>query len=182
VLATLAPLIGVPLVLLPIHLVWLELIVHPVSAIVFQAEPASLDIMSRPPRDPVAPLLPRPSVIRSSLSGLVLALASFTAYWWQWQSLGETTARALALVVLLAGYQTLMFAERVALPGLAVNLLPGTRVFWAVWTASLLSLVVLLSVDVVAATFRVSVPEGRYLVAAVAAGVLSVGWRLWRPR
>jgi len=55
VLAIAAPSIGMPLVLLPIHLVWLELIVHPVSAIVFQAEPAAADIMSRPPRDPAAP-------------------------------------------------------------------------------------------------------------------------------
>ena len=119
-------------------------------------------------------------MIRSGLSGLLLALASFTAYWWQWQSLGETQARALALVVLLAGYQTLMFAERVALPGLAVDRVPRTRVFWAVWFASLLSLVLILYVDVVAATFRVSVPAGKHLAAAVAAGVLSVSWRLRR--
>jgi len=75
-----------------------------------------------------------------------------------------------------------MFAERVALPGLAVDRLPRTRAFWAVWIVSLLSLAVILYVDVVAATFRVSVPEGKYLAAAVAAGVLSVGWRLRRPR
>ena len=41
ILAIAAPVTGVPLILLPIHLVWLELIVHPVSAIVFQAEPAA---------------------------------------------------------------------------------------------------------------------------------------------
>jgi P-type Ca2+ transporter type 2C len=178
VLAISAPLMGMPLVLLPIHLVWLELIVHPVSAIVFQAEPTSLDVMNRPPRDPAAPLLPRASVIRSGLSGGLLALASFTTYWWQWQSLGETQARALALVVLLAGYQVLMFAERLALPALAVDPLPRTRVFWVVWSASALSLVVILSLDVVAETFRVSMPDGKPLAAAIAVGVLSVGWRL----
>jgi hypothetical protein len=35
VLAIVTPLAGLPLLLLPIHLVWLELIVHPVSALVF---------------------------------------------------------------------------------------------------------------------------------------------------
>ena len=44
-LAISRPRLGVPLLLMPMHLVWLELIVHPVSAIVFQAEPASADIM-----------------------------------------------------------------------------------------------------------------------------------------
>ncbi len=88
-LAIWAPLIGVPLVLLPIHLVWLELIVHPVSAVVFQAEPAAADIMSRPPRNPAAPLLPRAAAMHSALSGGVLTVASFAMYWWHWPSLGE---------------------------------------------------------------------------------------------
>ena len=82
VLAIWAPLIGVPLVLMPIHLIWLELIVHPVSAIVFQAEPASADIMNQPPRNPSAPLLPRAAVRRSTVSGVLLAVASFAMYWW----------------------------------------------------------------------------------------------------
>ncbi len=36
----------------------------------------------------------------------------------------------------------------------------------------------MLYLDVVAETFRVSVPEGKHLAAAIAVGVLSVGWRL----
>jgi Ca2+-transporting ATPase len=180
VLAIWAPLMDMPLLLLPIHLVWLELIVHPVSAIVFQAEPAAADIMNRPPRNPSAPLLPRPAIIRSALSGGLLAMASFGTYWWQWHALGEMQARALALVVLLAGYQVLMFAERLALPALAVDPLPRTRVFWIVWCASALSLPAILSVDSVADTFRVSLPDARHVAVAIAVGVLSVGWRLIR--
>ena len=38
-LALLAPLSGMPLLLLPVDLVWLELIVHPVSALAFEADP-----------------------------------------------------------------------------------------------------------------------------------------------
>ncbi|MGE5246059.1 MAG: cation-translocating P-type ATPase, partial [Betaproteobacteria bacterium] len=115
-LAVLAPVTGIPLLLLPIHLVWLELIVHPVSAVVFQAEKAKASLMTRPPRDPADPLLPRAAIMRSAVSGGLLAAASFAAYWWQWPAVGEPQARALALVVLMAGYQTLVFAERVALP------------------------------------------------------------------
>jgi ATP-dependent DNA helicase Rep len=51
--------IGLPPLLLPVHLVWLELIIHPVSAIVFQVEPAPPGLMQQPPRSPKAPLLPR---------------------------------------------------------------------------------------------------------------------------
>ena len=76
-LAIAAPLAGLPLVLLPIHLVWLELIVHPVSALVFQAERATAAVMARPPRDPAAPLLPRAAIVRSTASGALLAGAAF---------------------------------------------------------------------------------------------------------
>jgi Ca2+-transporting ATPase len=178
VMAIAAPLIGVPLVLLPIHLVWLELIVHPVSAIVFQAEPGEEDIMRRPPRDPAAPLLPRAAMLRSALSGGVLAVASFGMYWWQWQPLGEAQARALALIVLLSGYQILMFAERLALPALAVAPIPRTRVFWTVWFASALSMVVILYIPAAAQMFRIDPPAGMPVFAAVVLGVLAVGWRL----
>ncbi|MBK5187906.1 MAG: cation-translocating P-type ATPase [Gemmatimonadaceae bacterium] len=177
-LAILAPSIGVPLVLLPIHLVWLELIVHPVSAIVFQAEPAAADIMNRPPRDPAAPLLPREAMIRSAISGAVLAAASFAMYWWQWRSVGEAQARALALIALLAGYQIIMFAERLALPALAVDPIPRTLVFWSTWCASALSLIVILYVPAAARMFRLEQPSAAHVATAIAAGVLAVGWRL----
>ena len=76
-LAVIAPLTGMSLLLLPIHLVWLELIVHPVSALVFQAERATASVMTRPPRDPAGPLLPRAAVARSGASGGLLAVATF---------------------------------------------------------------------------------------------------------
>ena len=161
-LAVIAPLTGMPLVLLPIHLVWLELIVHPVSALVFQAERATASVTTRPPRDPAAPLLPRAAVARSVASGALLAMAAFGVYWWQSQALGELQARALALVVLLAGYQTLLFAERLALPELSVTRIPRTPVFWTVWCAAALSLVAICTLPAVAHAFRVAPREHRW--------------------
>src|SRR5262249_41920943 len=148
---------GLPLVLLPIHLVWLELIVHPVSALVFQAEPATASVMTRPPRDPAAPLLPRAAIVRSSAAGALLAVTAFAAYWWYSSTVGELQARALALIVLLAGYQVLLFAERLALPG-SVLRVPQTLVFWTVWVMAALSLVAILSVPEMAHLFRVELP------------------------
>ena len=182
VLAVAAPLLGIPLLLLPIHLVWLELIVHPVSAFVFQAEPPAADIMSRPPRRPDAPMLPRGLVLRSALSGGVLSAASLAAYWSQWQSIGEAQARGLALIVLITGYQTLVFAERLALPTRATTLMPRTRVFWVAWSATALTLIAALYVPALSEMFKVEPPSGANAVQALLAGSLSVGWRLmFRP-
>jgi hypothetical protein len=176
-LAIVTPLAGMPLVLLPIHLVWLELIVHPVSAFVFQAERATAAVMSRPPRDPAAPLLPRAAVARSAVSGGLLAAAAFATYWWRSPAIGELEARSLTLVVLIAGYQTLLFAERLAIPE-SVARVPRTPVFWTVWMASALSVVLILFVPSIAHVFRVALPPREAMGIAVLLGVLSVGWRL----
>lgn len=43
--AALIPLLGYPLVYLPIHIVWLELILHPTAMLVFQSLPASKELV-----------------------------------------------------------------------------------------------------------------------------------------
>ena len=46
-----------PLALLPVHIVFLELIIDPACSIVFEAENEEADVMRRPPRDPRARLV-----------------------------------------------------------------------------------------------------------------------------
>jgi Ca2+-transporting ATPase len=176
-LAIMTPLAGLPLILLPIHFVWLELIVHPISALVFQAEPPTTSVMTRPPRDPAAPLLPHGAVVRSTVSGAVLALAAMAMYWWQIPAVGEMSARALALMVLFAGYQTLVFVERLALPGTAERI-PRTLLFWTVWIASTLTAVVIFSVPSLAQLFRVTMPTRANMASAVLVGIVAVAWRV----
>lgn len=51
------PLMNLPALLLPIHIVILELIIDPTCALVFEAMPAEPDTMRRKPRDPQRPLI-----------------------------------------------------------------------------------------------------------------------------
>ena len=55
-LALIPVLLKWPLVLLPVHVVFLELIIDPACSIVFEAEPEEANVMNRPPRDPQRPL------------------------------------------------------------------------------------------------------------------------------
>ncbi len=177
-LTALAPAAGLPLVLLPVHLVWLELIVHQVSALVFQAERASPAVMDAPPRPADAPLLPRAAIRRSVLSGSLLATGAFALYWWQLGPRGADEARALVLITLVAGGQALVAAERVSLGHAGVPFVPRTWTFWIVCLLTALSLVAILAVPALASLFRVAVPEVRHGLTAVAIGVAAVGWRL----
>ena len=59
---SLLPLFGGPVLLLPVHVVLLELIIDPACSLVFEAEPARSDAMSVPPRsagDPAVRRAPR---------------------------------------------------------------------------------------------------------------------------
>jgi Ca2+-transporting ATPase len=49
-LALLPALLHWPILLLPVHIVLLELLIDPACSIVFEAEPAAADLMRRPPR------------------------------------------------------------------------------------------------------------------------------------
>jgi P-type Ca2+ transporter type 2C len=183
-LALIAPILGMPLLLLPIHFVWLELIVHPASAFLFQGDPAPEDLMRRPPRDPRAPMLPRADVIRSIVSGSMLTVVVFLVYRWKLGQ-GVGAARGLALASLILGYQLLAIAERAAfMPGPRA-LLPRSARFWVVWGATGLSLPVLMYVPGTAALMGIERLFFADWLTAAGAATLAIGWRLavaFRPR
>lgn len=74
------PLAGLPLLLLPVHVVLLELIIDPTSSIVFQRLKAEANVMKRPPRPLGEPLLNFPTVARCLLQGAVIFGVVFLSY------------------------------------------------------------------------------------------------------
>jgi Ca2+-transporting ATPase len=176
-LALLPPLFGMPLLLMPIHLVWLELIVHPVSALLFQGDAPPADLMTRPPRAPEAPMLPRASVIRSCLSGTLLTGAVLLVYRWR-TGAGADEARGLALATLILGYQILVLVERAANVRRITDLFPVSARFWLVWGASGISLPILMYIPATAAVMDVRPLSPSEWTLALGAAGLAVGWRI----
>ncbi|MBO9707411.1 MAG: cation-translocating P-type ATPase [Caulobacter sp.] len=77
----LAPILfGLPPVLLPMHVVLLELIVDPTSSLVFEAAPADSSAMRRPPRDIDEPLFGPGQIGLAMLQGLGVLVASGGLY------------------------------------------------------------------------------------------------------
>ncbi len=69
-----------PLALLPVHIVFLELIIDPACSIVFEAEAEEADVMRRPPRDPRARLFGWRTLTLSLAQGLVVLALVAGAY------------------------------------------------------------------------------------------------------
>ncbi|HEU5423480.1 MAG TPA: HAD-IC family P-type ATPase, partial [Nitrolancea sp.] len=110
--ALLVPLVGLPLMLLPMHLIWLELIVHPTASLVFEADDGQDDVMRQPPRRQ-QDLIPRRELVRATVAGLVLTAAVFGLYAALiWLGHEAAHARASALVALIVGQMTLTLTER----------------------------------------------------------------------
>ncbi|MES2859073.1 MAG: cation-translocating P-type ATPase [Pseudomonadota bacterium] len=112
----LLPLVGGgPLVLLPLHVVFLELIIDPACSIVFEREtaPASEDIMRRPPRSPTARLLGVRALMGNLLRGGAMFAAVVAVYaTGQAMSLPAAQVGALAFTALVAGNLGLIVVYR----------------------------------------------------------------------
>jgi len=102
-LALLPLLLDVPLILLPLHVVFLEMIIDPACAFVFEREPADDDVMRRPPRSVDARLIDAPLLFGSLARGLLAFLTVLAVH--------AVAARA-GLPVAMQG--TLTFAALVA--------------------------------------------------------------------
>ena len=156
-LALLPLVFGAPLVLLPLHVVFLELIIDPVSTLVFEREPALADVMRRPPRAPGKKLLDAATLLGGLFHGLIAFSAVAAVYVWsRGQGLPTDQVAALAFACLVAGNIGLVAANRTVVPGrwrLAAN-----PVFWLITTSAACLLAVSMLVEPVGAWFGFSRP------------------------
>ncbi len=102
-----------PLALLPVHVLFLELIIDPACSIVFEVEPEEADTMQRPPRKLSAPLFGRSMLLSGLIQGLgILAVVAGVYAFALVRGLGEGEARMFAFVSLVIGNLALIFANR----------------------------------------------------------------------
>ncbi|MBK8085448.1 MAG: cation-translocating P-type ATPase [Devosia sp.] len=120
-LALLPVLFGLPVALWPLHVVILEMVVDSMCAIAFETTPAERDLMRRPPRQRSEPVAGLPQILYGLAQGTILLIAVFGMYWGMLQGgAAEDTARALALITLVAGDVGLVFvnsSQRAVLAG-----------------------------------------------------------------
>ncbi|HVA41641.1 MAG TPA: HAD-IC family P-type ATPase, partial [Candidatus Binataceae bacterium] len=176
-LALLAPLLKMPILLLPVVLAWLEMIVHPVSALAFEGEPGPPDLMKRPPRDPRAPLIGRAQFARSAFSGALLTVAVLAEYASRLDR-GEPYARAAAMVVVILGSLFLMWAELAGDRPWWRTPLPTRAGFWIVSLLVAASLPIFMALGPIAALLQIAPIAPRDWAKAAALAMVPVLWRV----
>jgi Ca2+-transporting ATPase len=77
-----ATIAGLSMPLLPIHILWINLVTDGLPGLALVAEPAEKDIMNRPPRPPGENLFANGLGVRILLTGIIIAAASLFIQWW----------------------------------------------------------------------------------------------------
>jgi magnesium-transporting ATPase (P-type) len=157
--------------------VWLEMVVHPVSALAFEGEPGPPDLMRRPPRDPHAPLIGSARVLRSTCSGALLTVAALSEYAARLNR-GEPYARAAAMVVVILGSLFLMWAEVAGDRPWWRTPLPARASFWILSVLVAASLPIFMAIGPIAALLQIRPIAPRDWAIAAALAVVPAIWRV----
>ena len=172
-LALLPVLFGLPLILAPLHIAFLELVIDPACSIVFEAEEADADLMNRPPRRSDEALLSGQYIWRSVAYGSLTTVFIFSIYTWLLsQEIAAATVATAAFVILVTANAALILPSRSARTEwhrLWYHLTPTS-----VWVLgiTLLALVAITCIPVLAQPFRFTPMSGQAWLGSFLIGLL----------
>jgi len=103
---------GWPLLLLPIHIVFLELIIDPSCTLIFEAEEAEADVMRRPPRRPEERLFSMRTIGVAVMQGLSVLAACLGVFLLSRARHSPDAARALTFATLVVAFVVIILVNR----------------------------------------------------------------------
>jgi Ca2+-transporting ATPase len=176
-LAVLPVIMGWELVLLPLHIIFLELIIDPACSLVFESEPEEDGVMARPPRPKQGALLPRRLVWLAVLQGASVLAASVAVLLWA-RTLSDSVeyARTLAFCCLVSGNLGLIMVNRSFRHSFLGTLATRNVALWSMLIGASVVLALAVVLPVARDILHFALPSGTELAIAVGAGLLSLGW------
>jgi Ca2+-transporting ATPase len=169
-MALLPVLFGWPVLLFPVHIVFLQFVIDPACSLAFESEPDEPGLMRRPPRARGEPLFGRTTMIRSLVQGGWSLLLTIAGYGIALGALAEPEARAFGFATMVLGNLGLLLVNRQQ--GLADALRAANPVFWGIAGVACGLLLPALYLPAAAALFRFAAPPFHWLAGAAALTVL----------
>ena len=102
----LASLLGMPLPLLPIQILWINLATDSLPALALGVEPAEPGVMERPPRPPTEGVITRSMARIMGIQGLIIGLLTLGAFAFEYYVIGGGVERARVMA-----FSTTIFAQ-----------------------------------------------------------------------
>ena len=170
-------LFNLPIVLLPAHIAFLELIIDPACSIVFESEKEESNVMNRPPRNLKQPLFNRRVFVLSLLQGLSLLTVVFIVFLLALHyGLGEKEARTLSFVTIVFG-NLLLIITNLSHRTHFLAILKGKNksLFW-VLGGTFVSLLLILYLPFLRNLFHFSLLHFKDLSLGLAVALVSLVW------
>jgi len=171
---------GWPLALLPVHILFLELVIDPACSIVFEAEPEEADVMRRLPRNAKESLFGRRLLGLGLLQGasvLLIVMAVYLSALLGWQD--ELDAIALSFTTLVVANLGLIFANRSWSRTIWSTLRTPNPALWFVLGGTLVFLGLVLYVPFLRDLFHFSTLHPDDIAICLAGGFVSILWFEW---
>ena len=182
-LAALPVMFGQPMLFVPVHIAFLEMVIDPVSSFVFESQPEDTDLMKQPPRSRQESLYPLRLMIDSlGQGGLGLAILLALYAGLHWLDLPLDQIRSVMFIALVAiGFSIvvlhLQMRQIIELATLRLN-----RPFLVIAGGTLTLLAVMVFVPWCRELFRFQAIPALWFVAAIIGGFVTVtfAWSLVR--
>jgi Ca2+-transporting ATPase len=96
------PFLGMPLPLLPLQILWMNLITDGLPALALGVEPAEDDVMERPPRSATETIFGGGTTMFIGVFGLAMSLITLSVGWWMWNADDPAWQSVLFTVLIFA--------------------------------------------------------------------------------
>ena len=170
-------LFGLPLMLFPAHVVFMEFVIGPACSIVFEVEGEHGNVMRRPPRDPAQRLFGIRALLLSLLQGATVLLAGWIVYFVVLNHGGAADgARAQAFTTLVLGNLGMILTNRSHTRSVLATLRTPNPALWLVVAGTLAALALVLYLPAAASLFRFAPLGGGQWLVAMGAATAGVVW------
>jgi Ca2+-transporting ATPase len=168
---------GLPLILWPVHIVFLELIIDPACSMIFEAEKEEKNVMSRPPKNINEPFFGARKILFSCMQGIGILIVCLLVYFFSLEmGYSEKSVRTLTFVTLIVSNIAVILSNRSWTTGFfKILLTPNKTVKWIVGGAGFF-LILTLTIPFLSNLFQFEKIGYLELIVCVLLGFSSIIW------
>jgi Ca2+-transporting ATPase len=168
---------NLPLILWPVHIVFLELIIDPACSIIFEAEKEEPNIMSRPPKSLTDRFFGIKKIFVSCMQGVGILIVTLIVYFVGLKlGYGNNEVRTMAFITLIVSNISIILTNRSWTDNIfGIIATPNKAVFWVVGGA-LFFMVLILNVPFFIELFQFEKLHLVNIIICSTAGISTIIW------
>jgi Ca2+-transporting ATPase len=173
---------GLPLILWPVHIVFLELIIDPACSVIFEAEKEEKNVMSRPPKDINEPFFGAKKILYSCLQGVGILIISLLIYFIGLKlGYSEKAVRTMTFVTLIVSNISIILSNRSWISNIFEILLSPNKAVKYIVGGAIFFLILILNIPFLLTLFQFEKIGFLEILVCTMAGICSIiGFEIYK--